>query len=195
MRKYLYDEEFKGTLVNDRPAFAVWKQDWDTQNRSGHSPKQENGDDCGVFTLLSIYLLSRGVQISRSTYDQHIVTHHMLRRSIASALMKASDITPAGSVASDWTRPRRTTNPSAGSKKRKREESRVARGKSKLRKDLKHPHNSKARTKASLINRKRSAKSLSETPYNRTTTHATPKESTENDIEGSTFPDMYQLHS
>ena len=23
MRKYLYDEEFKGTLVNDKPAFAV----------------------------------------------------------------------------------------------------------------------------------------------------------------------------
>ena len=69
MRKYLYDKEFKGTLVNDRPAFTEWKQDWDTQNESGYFPKLQNGDDCGVFTLLSIYLLS-SVQISRSTYDQ-----------------------------------------------------------------------------------------------------------------------------
>ena len=66
IKKYLYDEEFKRTLVNDRPPFRVWKRDWDAQNKSGHSPKQENGDDCGVFTLLSKYLLSRGVQISRS---------------------------------------------------------------------------------------------------------------------------------
>jgi len=164
IKKYLYDEEFKRTLVNDRPPFRVWKRNWDAQNRSGHSPTQGNGDDCGVFTLLSIYLLSRGVQISSSTYDQHIVTHHMLRHNIASALMKASDITPAGSVASIWTRSRRTTNSSAGLKKRKREESRVALGKSKIRKDLKLPHNSKTKSKASLINRKRSAKSLSDTP-------------------------------
>ena len=24
-RKYLYDKEFKGTIVNDRPAFVEWK--------------------------------------------------------------------------------------------------------------------------------------------------------------------------
>ena len=41
IRKYLYDEKFKGTLVNNRLAFAVWKLTWDTQNKSGHSPKQK----------------------------------------------------------------------------------------------------------------------------------------------------------
>ena len=27
IRKYLYDNEFKGTLDNNRPPFAVWKRD------------------------------------------------------------------------------------------------------------------------------------------------------------------------
>ena len=121
-----------------------------TENRRGQSPKQQNGNDCRVFTILSIYLIFRGVQILSPMYYQHIVTHHLMRRSIASAL-KTSKITPPGLVATYMIRQGRTTNLSTGLKKQKRKESRVTLGKRKLWKDFKYTHLSKDKIKVSLI--------------------------------------------
>ena len=64
MRKYLYDKEFKGTLVNDRPAFTEWKQDWDTQNESGYFPKLQTAMTA-VYSLFSLYTSSPGVYRSQ----------------------------------------------------------------------------------------------------------------------------------
>ena len=58
MRKYLYDEAFKDMALDLRPDFEVWKRDWKTQDKNSSAPKQGNGDNCGVFIILSIYLLS-----------------------------------------------------------------------------------------------------------------------------------------
>ena len=113
--------------------------------------------------MLSIYLISRNVVLSRSTYDQHIVTHQQLRRSIASAIMKANDLAPEGSVLGYMSRQGNTAASRSRRRKRKRAESRVVAGEGKLQKrsdGLTHPP---ASTVDKLINKKRSAKSVSST--------------------------------
>ena len=79
MRRYLYEEKFKDVAPEQRPAFIQWKTTWAIRNMSSSSPRQTNGVDCGVFTILSIYLLSRGVQLSRSTYSQSCIERRQLR--------------------------------------------------------------------------------------------------------------------
>ena len=141
----------------------VKKLNWELKNRSLHSPTQGNGYDCGVYTMLSIYLLSRGVVLSRSTYDQHIVTHQQLRRSIASALMKANDLAPEGSVLGYMPRQGNTAGSRPRRRKRKRTESRVVVGEGKLQKQSDGPTRPPASTADKLLNKKRSAKSVSST--------------------------------
>ena len=70
MRRYLYDEKFKGADPDQRPDFETWKRTWKTKDRSSTSPRQHNGVDCGVFTLLSIYLLSTSEFIVFATTGQ-----------------------------------------------------------------------------------------------------------------------------
>ena len=164
IRRYLFDDEFKDTSVNLRPDFDEWKRSWKLENRSYHTPRQRNDFDCGVFTMLSIYLLSMGVTLSRSTYDQHIVTHQQLRRSIASALMKANDLAPEGSVLGYMSRQGNTAASRSRRRKRKRDESRVVAGKGKLQKQSDGPARPPASTVDKLINKKRTAKSVSSTP-------------------------------
>ena len=98
MRRYLYEEKFKDVAPEQRPAFVLWKTTWAIRNMSSSSPRQTNGVDCGVFTILSIYLLSRGVQLSRSTYSQSCIERRQLRRSIAFALLQANERAPISSV-------------------------------------------------------------------------------------------------
>ena len=59
MRRFLYDEFHKGTPVEDRPPYDVWKREWKYSDRSLRCPRQQNDDDCGIFVLVSIYLMSR----------------------------------------------------------------------------------------------------------------------------------------
>ena len=79
MRRYLYDEKFKDVAPGQRPEFEQWKTTWAIRDMSSSLPRQTNGDDCGVFTILSIYLLSRGVQLSCSTYSQSCIERRQLR--------------------------------------------------------------------------------------------------------------------
>ena len=55
MRKYLYDEEIKGTLVNNRPAFAVWKQDWIHKIRVVTPPSNKTTMTGGIHSSLNIH--------------------------------------------------------------------------------------------------------------------------------------------
>ena len=111
--------------------------------------------------MLSIYLISRGVVLSRSTYDQHTVTHRQLRRSIASALMKVNDLAPEGSVLGYMSRQRNTAASRFRRRKRKRSESRVAASEGKLQKQSDAPTRPPASTIDKLLNKKRTAKSVS----------------------------------
>ena len=161
MRRYLYDADFEDE--DDRAEFDDWKLGWSLQDCSRDAPKQHNTTDCGVFTLLSIYLASRGVVLQRSTYTQEAVYDHRMRRSIALALMKANDTPPEGSVAHYFTRVPATqrgacASRSVRSKKRRRVESRVAVGSSKIR-DQTSPQ-SETTAEKEIVNRKRTAKSL-----------------------------------
>ena len=98
MQRYLFDEEYRDVAHDQRPDFEQWKTSWAIRDMSSSSPRQINGDDCGVFTILSIYLLSRGVQLSRSSYSQACVVTRQLRRSIAFALLQANEQAPSSSV-------------------------------------------------------------------------------------------------
>ena len=91
MRRFLYDMKFKDTTIDSRPDFEEWKHSWATRDKTRYFPKQGNDDDCGVFTILSIYLISRGVQLQRTTYDQQSVIDRKLRRMIAHSLMKCNE--------------------------------------------------------------------------------------------------------
>ena len=69
MRQYLYDELTKNIQQDRKPPFEVWRQGWRAVDKSREAPKQLNDYDCGMFTLLTIYLNSRGVPISRLMYN------------------------------------------------------------------------------------------------------------------------------
>ena len=99
MRSYLYDKEFKDVAPEAHPNFDDWKHTWKTQDKSRDLPRQENTYDCGLFTMISIYLMSRGVQLQYSSYDQFGVSSRQLRRSIAFVLVQAIELVPTVSVA------------------------------------------------------------------------------------------------
>lgn len=131
MQIYLFDVKLKDTPPTaDRTSKMGTSLDIRRQELSLTQAK--NGDDCRVFTLFLNLPALQAVQISRSTHDQHIVIQRQVRRSIASALMKANKITPTGSVVNHMIWQRHTVTLSIESKKEKREESYVALGKSKL---------------------------------------------------------------
>ena len=92
---YLYKEKFKDVALDDRPDFDVWKHTWSTQDKSRDSPKQENTFDCGTFVMISIYLISRGVRLQRSSYTQNGVTRQELRCSIAYVISQDNELLPA----------------------------------------------------------------------------------------------------
>ena len=65
-----------------------WKRIY---NPRGQTPQQENGYDCGVFTIINSYLVARGVPLRRTTYTQSTVTTRSTRRRLAYLLGKAHD--------------------------------------------------------------------------------------------------------
>ena len=104
MRQYLYDKLTKDTPENRRPSFEVWRRGWSAIDKSREAPKQLNTYDCGMFTLLTIYLNSRGVPISRLMYDQHCVDAQRLRRSIAFLFIRDNELLTASSIMNHTTR-------------------------------------------------------------------------------------------
>ena len=176
LRYYLYDEECKTVAPERCPDFEQWKADWRIRDMSRHSPRQRNGNDCGVFTLLSIYLLSRGVRLTKNSYSQLCVTTRKLRRSIAFALLQANELAPVAPTGSaGLARPRaplprevarkrkaRTTAARAG-KRRRREEEATA-GKAKVTTSEARRHRQDGTPLDALTNRKRQAKSLADNP-------------------------------
>ena len=122
MRQFLYDEFHKDTPVEERPLYDDWKRRWKCSDRSMNAPRQRNNDDCGIFTLVSIYLLSKGMELTSMTYDQDTIYRRKVRLSIAHIILQRNQIPPGETTlpprAAGASRRRPTT--SAQSKKRSR---------------------------------------------------------------------------
>ena len=56
---------------------------------STHSPRQENGFDCGVFTVLSAALISNGVPMTGEVYTQALVSHANIRDRLANIILES----------------------------------------------------------------------------------------------------------
>ena len=85
-------------------------------------PRQLNRYDCRTFIMISIYLMSMGVQLQHSLYDQYGVSLQQLQRSIAFNLTQANKLTPSVSVTQHLTIQRRAIAAQARSKRKKRRE-------------------------------------------------------------------------
>ena len=114
MRQYLYDELTKNIQQDRKPSFEVWRRDWRAVDKSREAPMQLNDYDCGLFTLLTIYLNSRGVPISRQMYDQHCVDAQRLRRSIAFLFIRDNELATASSIMQHTTRIRTRSSAAKG---------------------------------------------------------------------------------
>ena len=79
---YLYDE-LSTSSSRTLPNFQTWRQSWTLEDRSDDSPRQGNGYDCGVFTLVSIALLAQGEKLNKESYNQTIIYGIATRRRIA----------------------------------------------------------------------------------------------------------------
>ena len=81
-----------------RQDFADWKVDWSSTDKSENSPKQGNGYDCGIFTLISMGLLRNGHILRSNSYFQNTLYHRHSRKNLAWTIWK----TGLGSNAVHW---------------------------------------------------------------------------------------------
>ena len=98
---YLFDDAMR-TGTDDSPPFEDWTRGWSTTDESNDSPRQTNGYDCGVFTLLTMYLLMQGVTITSSTYTQNTVYHKDVRRRLAYRIWLSSSVPRPPTGLTDW---------------------------------------------------------------------------------------------
>ena len=162
LRRYIYCELHKHLPEHSWPQYSSWSSTWSMRNASRQSPRQHNGYDCGVFTMISGYLLARGVQLSRTTYDQAYVDSSNLRHNIALALLSINELPDP--VSGQPRLPFRTSTPSTR-RKRKSSTSCTTGGK-KLRANSSSIEVSPSNNDTTLLNRKRSAKSLTDADPN-----------------------------
>ena len=92
MRQFLYGKLHEDIPVGERPGYDEWKKDWKYSDRSQNAPRQINTYDCGVFTLVSMYLLSRGLELSSSTYDQQSIYRRKVRLCIAHLILQKNQL-------------------------------------------------------------------------------------------------------
>ena len=90
MRKYLHLELNKHLPADERPLYEVWKRTWRYKDRSTRTPQQENTDDCGVFVIVSAYLISRGIELTRETYNQRAIYSRKVRVALAHIILSMS---------------------------------------------------------------------------------------------------------
>ena len=160
LRRYLFEDLHKDVPDSQRPRYYEWSRSWALRNRSGHCPRQTNYYDCGVFTMTSIYLSSRGVTLSRDTYDQHFVEAVNLRHNIALALLRVNDMADPSDSQTRLNFQSAASSQTA-SRKRRREHRVRAGGKRIKTQTSKRSDQPQGQTDKNL-NRKRPAKSLTD---------------------------------
>ena len=90
MQRYL--KEAEAEAARGPPGRSSNLASWTTSNRSGSTPKQTNGYDCGVFTLVNMSLLARGETLNSSSYSQETIYRRKTRQHIAHVIMSTSEI-------------------------------------------------------------------------------------------------------
>ena len=63
--------------------FGAWRQKWTATDESETSPRQENGHDCGMFTLILMSLLQNGLRLRNNAYVQGSLSHRGLHKELA----------------------------------------------------------------------------------------------------------------
>ena len=164
MTQYLYDELTRDLPQGSRPTFESWRRHWRAVDKSREAPKQTNTWDCGVFMLLTVYLNSRGVPISRLMYDQYCVDAQRLRRSIAFLLIRDNELHTASSIRQHTIRIRPSSGAAKGLRhnKRTRTQQQIAVGSKKIRSDTSGNFEPSEAQRSHSQGRKRSAKSLAD---------------------------------
>ena len=71
-----------------------WAAEWAFSDASTRSPVQTNGYDCGVFTIVSMYLLSQGHVLTPGSYSQATVARARIRMNIASLIHSENERHP-----------------------------------------------------------------------------------------------------
>ena len=160
LRRYLFEDMHKTVDEHSRPQYWEWSQDWSLRDLSRHSPRQQNDYDCGVFTMVSIYLSSRGVTLSNETYDQHYVTSANLRYNLALALLKVNEEPDPSSPQTRLGFSR--TARSQKSQRKRRRDSRVSKGGKRIRTESSSSDGHHTPQATPILNRKRTAKSLTD---------------------------------
>lgn len=107
MNRYLYmftSEGFDGPPEDVK----LWTtaNDWTFSDASNCSPIQRNGYDCGVFIIVSMYLLSKGHVLTDQSYSQQLITNAKTRLNIASLIHEVNECAPAPPMVAEeqmWT--------------------------------------------------------------------------------------------
>ena len=90
MKRYLQDVEAE--VVRGSAEQTTYLGPWTIQNRSGSTPKQTNGYDCGVFTLVNMSLIARGINLDSGSYSQETIYRRQTRQHIAHVILSISEI-------------------------------------------------------------------------------------------------------
>ena len=98
MKRYVYDELHKGVSDANRQPYDRWRRTWRARDLSEQSPNQLNTYDCGIFTMLTIYLHSRGEKISRLMYTQQSIYDNKIRRAFAALFMRNNELPSLSSI-------------------------------------------------------------------------------------------------
>ena len=170
--RYLYDvhcREHPQTV----DTLDAWRQSWTCTDQSSNSPRQGNSDDCGIFTLVSMALLSNGTRLQQDSYSQSIIHGRQTRRRIAYLIWSSGVNHPTTPWSKNLTAPHapgghNTTQtrraaaryPRRLGKKRKREEHKVVLGGVKVRRKLTWYTYTDRALPRQLLNRKRSTSSI-----------------------------------
>ena len=163
MLRYLYDV-WRETHPDTRCDFDQWSGAWTCEDLSGQTPKQQNGSDCGIFTLISMYLDMQGIQLERNTYNQQWIYTQHTRRRLAYILWKSrtsEESTPSIENFFTAAPDRRKSKSIAGKKRKTRSGAIIAIGGTRLRQRITYDIFEESRIHGPET-RKRSAKSIAE---------------------------------
>ena len=169
--RYLYDVH-RLEQPQTQDTLDDWRQAWTCIDQSSNSPRQRNSDDCGIFTLVSLALLSNGTRLQQDSYSQSIIRTRQTRRRIAYLIWSSGVDHPTTPWNENLTephapggqsRPRRraaTRTQRTPGKKRKRKEHRVVLGGVRVRRKLTSNTYADRAMPQPLLNRKRSTSSI-----------------------------------
>lgn len=96
-KKYLYALKYyisqvvksiSGKSGRTERKFKKWLGNWTMCDKSINSPQQGNYDDCGIFTILNMVLLSAGVSLNENSYSQFEINRRKTRTRIAQIIFE-----------------------------------------------------------------------------------------------------------